>query len=150
MCQGSTRKDLSVNWYSQLLPKPPDLGLGVSELHTQVLPALGALHAGGATRGLCRGCVRQETETVPLLRQLNDGLGSQSTGKSPEWPSQSHLWVCHSYQTLQWHKNDGKVLAIEEVKSSTCTSMPEELQLLDKTFCYFTFYFSLKTFKPTE
>lgn len=96
VCQGSTRKDLSVNWYSQLLPKPPDLGLGVGELHTQVLPALGALHAGGATRGLRCWRMRQETETVPLLRQLDDGLWSQSTGKSPEWHSQSHLWVRHS------------------------------------------------------
>lgn len=54
-------------WYSQLLPKPPDLGLGVGELHAQVLPALRALHAGGAARGLRRRRVRQETETVPLL-----------------------------------------------------------------------------------
>lgn len=138
-------KDLSVYWYSQLLPKPPDLGLGVGELHAQVLPALRALHAGGAARGLRRRRVRQETETVPLLWQLNDGLGNQSTGKSPEWHSQSHLWVYHSYQTLEWHKNDGKVLAIEEDKSSTCTSTPKAKSHSSCTgpSGSFKFYFSL-------
>lgn len=80
-----------MNWYSQLLPEPPDLGLGISKLDAEVLPALGALHAGGATRGLCRRGVRQETQAVPLLRQLNDGLGRQNTGKSPAGHPQSHL-----------------------------------------------------------
>lgn len=81
-----------MGWYSQLLPEPPDLGLGVGELHAQVLPALGALHAGGAA-GRLRRTVRQEAQAVPLLRQLDDGLGTEHSKKSTVAPPEPALPV---------------------------------------------------------
>lgn len=52
---------------------------------------------------------------------------------------------CITHQTLERHKNDGKVLAIEEDKSSTCTSTPKAKSHSSCTgpSGSFKFYFSL-------
>ena len=63
--------------YSQLLPQASDLGLGVRQLHGQVLATLSAPHAGRVVGGLGVGRQGRELATVPLLGQLHDGLTRQ-------------------------------------------------------------------------
>lgn len=68
---------------SQLLPDAPQPGLGVSQLHGQVLLVLTGQAAGGAwcgvwTRELARAGRVLCLEVVPLLCQVHDQL--QETG----------------------------------------------------------------------
>lgn len=66
--------------HSQFLTQAADLGLGVGELHREVLSALGPPHAGGVSWWLAgAGGQRGELHTVPLLRQLHDGLRDTRT-----------------------------------------------------------------------
>lgn len=68
--------------YSQLLAEASDLGLGVCQLHTEVLPALGAPHVGRVTGGLGAGWQRRRRGTltaVSLLGQLHDRLRSETS-----------------------------------------------------------------------
>lgn len=62
--------------YSQLLAEASDLGLGVCQLDAEVLPALGAAHAGRIARGLGAGRRRRSRAraAVTLLGQLYDRL----------------------------------------------------------------------------
>lgn len=66
--------------HSQFLSQAADLGLGVGQLHREVLSALGPPHAGRVSWRLAgAGSQRGELHTVPLLGQLHDGLRDTGT-----------------------------------------------------------------------
>lgn len=66
--------------YSQLLAQATDLGLGIGQLHGEVLPALSASQAGGVPRGWPgTGHQGGQLHAVPFLGQIHDGLGGEGT-----------------------------------------------------------------------
>lgn len=69
--------------YLQLLAQTSDLGLGVGQLHRQVLPALCAAHAGRVVGRLGTERLGRVLSTVPLLGQLHDGLEGHNTTHRP-------------------------------------------------------------------
>lgn len=65
-------------WYSHFLPQSSDLGLGVGQLHGQVLVGprlLLLLNAGGVAAGLrAGGAAERANHALFLLHQLRYGL----------------------------------------------------------------------------
>lgn len=94
--------------YSQLLAETSNLGLGVCQLDAEVLPALGAPHAGRVTGRLSTGRRRRRSWTltaVSLLRQLYDRLWGETT--STRYPTFLHVYIMGC-------KNVGPLLAIQQ------------------------------------
>lgn len=55
-------------WHLQFLSKASDFGLGISQLHREVLPTFGPPHTGGVTGRLGRtGSQWRQLDTVSLL-----------------------------------------------------------------------------------
>lgn len=66
--------------HSQFLSKASDFGLGIGQLHREVLSTLGPPHAGRVTRRLGGdGSQGRELHTVSLLGELHDRLNAGMT-----------------------------------------------------------------------
>ncbi|TNN63724.1 hypothetical protein EYF80_026041 [Liparis tanakae] len=60
-------------WHSQFLAKASDLGFGISQLHREVLPALGPPHTGRVTG-------RLESDYCPGISLKEPTMGLNRTG----------------------------------------------------------------------